>query len=61
MPSRGSYAKGGAKIVGFYNLCEASMRCVLQTAKVKPMIHYIMVSRPHPHPPQPAPRRAANA
>jgi len=36
------YAKGGAKIIGFYNLCEASMRCVLETAKVKPMIHYMM-------------------
>jgi len=36
------YASGRAKSIGLYNLCEASVRCVLQTAKVKPMVHYVM-------------------
>jgi len=36
------YNAGGAQAIGVYNLCEASLRCVLETAEIKPMIHYIM-------------------
>jgi diketogulonate reductase-like aldo/keto reductase len=38
----GLYASGRVKAIGVYNMCEASLRCVLETATVKPMIHYLM-------------------
>ena len=43
-PSRRSYAKGLARSIGVSNLCKKALACVLETAKVTPMIHYIMVS-----------------
>lgn len=36
------YVSGRVKSIGLYNLCQAAVRCVFETAKVKPMIHYIM-------------------
>ena len=36
------YVAGRVRSIGLYNMCEASVACVFEKAKFKPMIHYLM-------------------